>query len=88
VNAACFALTGIPARRSPSFVPGNNLLLEELSQAEFIERITERQGVGQTLIRRKDGTSLSVFYMVIPSEVSQMPCYIGQVWPQDALART
>jgi len=86
-NAAYCALTGYSREEVAEFRAGHNLLLgemsqAELSQAEFIERITERQQIGHAVIRRKDGTPLPVTYMVIPSQVSQLPCYIGLVWPR------
>jgi PAS domain S-box-containing protein len=82
-NPAYCALTGYSGEEITGLRAGHNLLLEELSQAEFIERITDRERLGQAVIRRKDGTTLPVSYMVIPSEASQLPCYIGLVWPQE-----
>jgi len=89
VNAAYSALTGYSREEITGLRAGHNLLLgemnqAELSQAEFIEQITERGRLGQAVIRRKDGTPLPVSYMVIRSRVSQVPCYIGLVWPQHA----
>jgi len=87
-NAAYCALTGYSREEITAFRAGHNLLLgemrqAELSQAEFIDSITEYRGLGEAVIRRKDGTALPVSYMVIPSQLSQLPCYIGLVWPRD-----
>jgi hypothetical protein len=56
----------------------------ELSQAEFIESITGHRRIDRAVIRRKDGTALPVSYLLISSEVSQLPIYIGLVWPQSS----
>jgi PAS domain S-box-containing protein len=87
-NQAYCALTGYSREEIAELCAGHNLVLEGMSQAEFIERITEQQGLGQVVIHRKDGTPLPVSYMIIPSEAAQMPCYIGLIWPQDASSPT
>jgi hypothetical protein len=46
--------------------------------------ITDGHRLGQTVIRRRDGETVPVSYMVIPSEVSALPCYIGLVWRREA----
>jgi PAS domain S-box-containing protein len=84
VNPAYCALTGYSREEITGLRAGHNLLVEETSQAEFIHRITERRSIGQAVIRHKDGTSLPVFYVLIPSQVSELPCYIGLVWRQEA----
>jgi PAS domain S-box-containing protein len=88
-NETYRVLTGYSRAEMTGLRAGHNLLLgemsqPELSQAEFIERISDHASLGDAVIRRKDGTSLPVSYLVIRSEVSQLPCYIGIVWPQDA----
>jgi PAS domain S-box-containing protein len=83
-NPAYCALTGYSREEITDLRAGHNLLLEELSQAEFIDRITESRTIGHAVIRHKDGTSLPVFYVLIPSQVSELPCYIGLVWRQAA----
>jgi PAS domain S-box-containing protein len=83
-NRAYTALTGYSGEEITDLRAGHNLLLEELGQAEFIERVTAHHTLGQAVIRRKDGTALPVSYMLTPSQVSQLPCHIGLVWPQDA----
>lgn len=84
VNPAYCALTGYSREEIADLRAGHNLLLEEMSQAEFIARITDGERLGHAVIRRKDGTALSVSYMLIASQASQLPCYIGLVWPQEA----
>lgn len=73
-NPAYCELTGYSREEITRLRAGHNLLLEELSQAAFMERITDRERLGQAVIRRKDGTALPVSYMVIPSEASGLPC--------------
>jgi len=95
-NAAYCALTGYSREELIDLHAGHNLVLEAMNQADFIHRITERHGLGQAVIRHKNGTPLPVSYMLIPSQytlnssqVLQLPCYIGLVWPQaDALGET
>jgi PAS domain S-box-containing protein len=82
-NATYCALTGYSRDEIIDLRVGHNLLLEEIDQAEFIRRVTDHQQLGQAVIRRKDGTALPVSYMVIPTEVSGRPCYLGLVWPHD-----
>jgi PAS domain S-box-containing protein len=79
-NPAYCDLTGYSSEELASLRAGHNLLLEELSEAEFIHRITQRRTVGHAVIRRKDGEEVPVSYMVILSEGLQLPCYIGLVW--------
>ena len=83
-NPAYCALTGYSREEITDLRAGHNLLLGETSQAEFIHRVTERRSIGQAMIRHKDGTALPVFYLLIPSQVSELPCYIGLVWRQEA----
>jgi PAS domain S-box-containing protein len=83
-NPAYCALTGYSLEEIADLRAGHNLLLDEMSQADFIDRITEHRSLGQAVIRRKDGTALPVFYVLIPSQVSDLPCYIGLVWERDA----
>jgi PAS domain S-box-containing protein len=87
-NPAYCALTGYSREEITELRAGHNLLLEDTSQADFIHRITEDRHLGQAVIRHKDGTPLSVSYLLIPSQVSQLPCYIGLVWPQRASGTT
>jgi PAS domain S-box-containing protein len=82
-NAAYCALTGYSRDEIIDLRVGHNLLLQEIDQAEFIRRITEHQQIGEAVIRRKDGTPLPVSYMVIPTEISGRPCYVGLVWPHE-----
>jgi PAS domain S-box-containing protein len=79
-NPAYCALTGYSRQEITDLRAGHNLLLEEMSQADFIHGITDGHRLGQTVIRRRDGETVPVSYMVIPSEVSELPCYIGLVW--------
>jgi PAS domain S-box-containing protein len=83
-NPAYCALTGYSREEITGLRAGHNLLLEEMSQAEFIDRVTEHRSVGRTVILHKDGTTLPVFYVLIPSQLSELPCYIGLVWRQEA----
>lgn len=83
-NPAYCALTGYSSEELASLRAGHNLMLEELSDAEFIHRITERRTIGNAVIRRKDGEEVPVSYMVILSEGTQLPCYIGLVWAHEA----
>lgn len=83
-NAAYCALTGYSREEITGLRAGHNLLLEEMGQAEFIDRVTEHRSVGRTVIVHKDGTTLPVFYVLIPSQLSELPCYIGLVWRQEA----
>ena len=55
-----------------------------MSQADFIDLVTERRSLGQAVIRHKDGTPLPIFYVLIPSQVSELPCYIALLWQQTA----
>jgi PAS domain S-box-containing protein len=87
-NPAYCALTGYSREEIAGLRAGHNLLLQAMSQAEFIERITDREHLGQAVVRRKDGTPLPVSYMLIPTQVSQFPCYIGLIWPRDRSAAT
>ena len=83
-NPAYCALTGYPREEITELRAGHNLHLDEMSQAEFIDRITHLDHVGQAKIIRNDGTPLLVSYLVVPTEVSERPYYIGLVWPQDS----
>ena len=83
-NPAYCELTGYSREEITDLRAGHNLHLDTMSQAEFIDRITHLEHVGQIEIIRKDGTPLLVSYLVIPTEVSQRPYYIGLVWPQDS----
>jgi len=83
-NPAYCALTGYSREEIADLRAGHNLLVEETSQADFIERVTERRGLGRAVIRHKDGTSLPVFYVLIPSRLEELPCYIGLVWKHEA----
>ena len=83
-NPAYCALTGYSREEIADLRAGHNLLVEETSQPDFIDRVTERRSVGQAVIRHKDGTPLPVFYVLIPSQVAELPCYIGLVWKQGA----
>jgi PAS domain S-box-containing protein len=80
-NPAYCALTGYTREEITDLRAGHNLQLEEMSQVDFIHRITEgHRRLGEAVIRHKDGTEVPVSYMVIPSQVSELPCYIGLVW--------
>jgi PAS domain S-box-containing protein len=81
-NPAYCALTGYSRQEITGLRAGHNLLLEEMSQAEFIDSVTEHRSIGRTVIVHKDGTALPVFYVLIPSQVSELPCYVGLVWKQ------
>jgi PAS domain S-box-containing protein len=83
-NLAYCALTGYTREEITDLRAGHNLLLEKMSQADFVHRITAGHHLGEAEIRHKDGTPVPVSYMVIPSEVSELPCYIGLVWPRKA----
>ena len=83
-NPAYCALTGYSREEITDLRAGHNLLVDETSQADFIERVTERRSLGRAVIRHKDGTPLPVFYVLIPSRVAELPCYIGLVWEQEA----
>lgn len=84
-NPAYCALTGYTREEITDLRAGHNLQLEELSQTDFIHRITEgHRRLGEAVIRPKDGTDVPVSYMVIPSQVSELPCYIGLVWPRES----
>ena len=85
-NPAYCALTGYSREEITDLRAGHNLQLEEMSAADFIHHITEGRGLGQAVIRHKDGTTIPISYMVIPSEVSELPCYIGLVWTREATA--
>ena len=81
-NPAYCALTGYSREEIVDLRAGHNLELEEMSQADFIHQITDRRSLGEAVIRHKDGRAVPVPYMVIPSQVSELPCYIGLVWPR------
>jgi PAS domain S-box-containing protein len=87
-NPAYCTLTGYSREEITDLRAGHNLLLEEMSQAEFIDRITQRHHLGQAVIRQKDGTPRPVSYMLVRTQVSQLPCYVGLVWPQGSPAQT
>jgi PAS domain S-box-containing protein len=82
-NPAYCELTGYSREEITELRAGHNLHPDEIGQAEFIDRITHVDRVGQIEIVRKDGTPLLVAYLVVPTEVSGRPYYIGLVWPQD-----
>jgi len=81
-NPAYCDLTGYSREEITDLRAGHNLHLDTMSQAEFIDRVTHLDHVGQIEIIRKDGTSLLVSYLVVPTVVSGRPNYIGLVWPQ------
>lgn len=83
-NPAYYALTGYSREEIADLRAGHNLLVDEMSQADFIDLVTERRSLGQAVIRHKDGTPVSVFYVLIPSQVSELPCYIALLWQQTA----
>jgi PAS domain S-box-containing protein len=83
-NPGYCALTGYSRDEIADLRAGHNLVVEEMGQVDFIDRITERRSIGQAVIRHKDGTPVPVFYVLIPSQVSELPCYIGLVWKQEA----
>ena len=85
-NPAYCALTGYTREEITDLRAGHNLLLEEMSQADFMHRLTEGLRLGEAVIRHKDGHSVPVSYLVVPSEVSELPCYIGLVWPREVSA--
>jgi len=53
------------------------------TKAEFIARITDQRQLDRAVIRHKNGAALPVYYLLIPSEISELPVYIGLVWPQN-----
>jgi PAS domain S-box-containing protein len=79
-NPAYCALTGYSREEIVDLRAGHSLVLEETSQADFIHQITDGRRLGEAVIRHKDGSAVPVSYMVIPSQVSELPCYIGLVW--------
>jgi PAS domain S-box-containing protein len=81
-NPAYCELTGYSREEIVDLRAGHNLLLDEMSQADFIHEITDGRRLGEAVISHKDGSHVPVSYMVIPSEVSELPCYIGLVWPR------
>jgi PAS domain S-box-containing protein len=83
-NPAHCALTGYTREEITELRAGHNLVLDEVGEADFIHRITDGHHLGEAVIRHKDGTPVPVSYMLIPSQVSELPCYIGLVWPQPA----
>jgi len=83
-NPAYCALTGYSREEITELQAGHNLHLDAMSQAEFIDRITHLDHVGQIEIIRKDGTPLPVSYLVVPTEVSELPYYIGLVWQKES----
>lgn len=82
-NPAYCELTGYSREEITDLRAGHNLHPDEIDQAEFIDRITRSDHVGQIEIIRKDGTPLLVSYLVVPTEVSGRPYCIGLVWAQE-----
>jgi PAS domain S-box-containing protein len=83
-NPAYCASTGYTREEITELRAGHNLVLEEGSEADFFHRITDGHHLGEAVIRHKDGTAVPVSYMLIPSQASELPCYIGLVWSQPA----
>lgn len=82
-NPAYCTLTGYSREEITDLRAGHNLRLEEMSEADFIHAITDGHHIGETEIRNKDGDTVPVSYMVIPSQASDLPCYIGLVWRRE-----
>jgi PAS domain S-box-containing protein len=84
-NPAYCALTGYSREEITDLRAGHNLVLEETSPADFIHDITDGHRLGQAEIRHKDGNTVPVSYMVIPSQAAELPCYIGLVWLRETV---
>jgi PAS domain S-box-containing protein len=82
-NPAYCALTGYSREEITDLRAGHNLVLAEMSQVDFIHRITDGHRSGEAEIRHKNGATVPVSYMVIPSQISELPCYIGLVWRRE-----
>ena len=83
-NPAYCALTGYSRAEITDLRAGHTLQLEETSRADFIFHLTEGRRFGEAEIRHQDGNTVPVSYLVIPSQVSELPCYIGLVWPRES----
>lgn len=83
-NPAYCALPGYTREEITELRAGHNLVLDEVGEADFIHRITDGHHLGEARDPPQGRNAVPVSYMLIPSQVSELPCYIGLVWPQPA----
>ena len=81
VNDRYLELTGYSRDEIDGHRAGENLGLDPQDEEEFIERITSAISAGEADIVSKNGESLAVEYVVIPTRVDDERVFIGMMWP-------
>jgi PAS domain S-box-containing protein len=81
VNERYLELTGYSREDVEHHRAGENLRLDPLAEARFIELITSAISAGEADILRKNGEPLAVEYVVIPTQIGSERHFIGMMWP-------
>jgi PAS domain S-box-containing protein len=81
VNDRYLALTGYSREEALEHRAGENLRLDPLDQDEFLELITSGISTGETDIVLKNGESLAIEFVVIPTQIEGQSYFIGLMLP-------
>jgi PAS domain S-box-containing protein len=81
VNSAYLDLVGYSRDEINARKAGANLLADEEGRLAYLELITRDERLqGSAPIRRKDGQSLMIDYVVVPTHVHDNPFYMALMW--------
>jgi PAS domain S-box-containing protein len=82
VNDQYLKLTGYSRKEALTHRVGETLRgVSPRDQERFIEVITAGISAGEADILRKNGESLAVDFVVIPTRLNGAPAFIGILWP-------
>jgi PAS domain S-box-containing protein len=81
VNNRYLEITGYTREEALAHRAGETLRLDPLDRAQFLELITAAVSAGEADIVRKDGTTLAVEFVVIPTAIDGERAFFGIMWP-------
>ena len=81
VNNRFLEVTGFTIEEVEDHRAGDTLRLSPLNQDEYMRLVASGVSVGEAEIVQKNGRTLVVDYVVIPTNLGGERLYIGMMWP-------